>query len=210
MCCYKIMRKKSLKDQLSEFIYLCFHLHSYYIKVYIYFLVKFHTFGFILKYTTLMTGIQFSLQCMIIKACVTHAHSVYGVLTGVWCLEMKQNRRNWQITSSLNTHVWLLRHFTMTYYSSDCLIDNRPCGVNLYFLCKLKAAVDEWTVQQKLFLLPNIDCKSVILYRLWNYYENDTVVVLVLVIQGIQNNTRYTQPRERHAQWCTERPQYIR
>jgi hypothetical protein len=58
-------------------------------------------------------------------------------------------------TSNLtHTHVWLLWHFTMTYHSSDCLIDNRrfllPCGLNLYFLHKLKATVDEWNVQQKL------------------------------------------------------------
>jgi hypothetical protein len=36
MCHYKIMKQKSLKDQLSEFIYLHFHLYNHYIKVYIY------------------------------------------------------------------------------------------------------------------------------------------------------------------------------
>jgi hypothetical protein len=49
MCRYKIMEKKPLKDQLSDFTYLYFHLYSDYIKVYIFFLVKFCTFGFILK-----------------------------------------------------------------------------------------------------------------------------------------------------------------
>jgi hypothetical protein len=46
---YNYKTKKSLKDQLSKFIYLHFQLHSHYIKVYIYFVIKFHTFGFILK-----------------------------------------------------------------------------------------------------------------------------------------------------------------
>jgi hypothetical protein len=64
----------------------------------------------------------------------------------------------------------------MTYYGSGCLIDNRcywlPIMLNLYFLHKFKAAVDEWTVQQKLFVLPNIDCK-IILYKLWKHFKND-------------------------------------
>jgi hypothetical protein len=84
----------SLKDQLSEFIYLYFHLHSNYIKVNIYLLVKFHTFGFILKkYATVATDMYVSSHHMITKVCLTHAYSLYAVLTGVWCLQMKHGHR---------------------------------------------------------------------------------------------------------------------
>jgi hypothetical protein len=55
------------------------------------FLVKFHTFGFILeKYATLT---HFSAQYMIIKACLTHAHSLYAVVASLNCLEMKHSHR---------------------------------------------------------------------------------------------------------------------
>jgi hypothetical protein len=143
MYCYKLWNNKSMKHQLSEFIYLYFHLYSCYIKIYIYiffFLVKFHTFGFILKKcATVATDMHFSSQYVIRKVCLTHAHSVYGILTGIWYLEMKHDHRSWQNhLQSKHTHVWLLQHFTMTLYSSDCLTDNRrfflPCGLNLYFL----------------------------------------------------------------------------
>jgi hypothetical protein len=30
-----------------------------------------------------------------IKACLTHAHSLYAGLTGVWCLEAKHEHRSW-------------------------------------------------------------------------------------------------------------------
>jgi hypothetical protein len=30
------MKEKTLKEKLSEFIYVCFHLYSHYIKVYVY------------------------------------------------------------------------------------------------------------------------------------------------------------------------------
>jgi hypothetical protein len=67
-----------LKDQLSDFTYLYFHFYSHYINVYIYFLVKFCTFGFILKKPA--TDMHISFQYMITKACLTHAHSVYTIL----------------------------------------------------------------------------------------------------------------------------------
>jgi hypothetical protein len=34
------------------------------------------------------------------------------------------------------------------------------------FPSQAQAAMDEWTLQQELFILPNIDCKIVILYKL--------------------------------------------
>jgi hypothetical protein len=92
MCYYKIMIKKYLKNQLSEFMYLYFHLYSLYIKVYIYFLVEFCTFGFTLKkYTIVTTDIHFSSIRVITKVCLTHVRSLYAVLTSVWCLEMKHD-----------------------------------------------------------------------------------------------------------------------
>jgi hypothetical protein len=55
-----------------------------------YFLVKFHIFVFILKkYATVTTNKHFGSQYVITKVCLTHAHSLYAVLTSVWCLEMK-------------------------------------------------------------------------------------------------------------------------
>jgi hypothetical protein len=55
------------------------------------------------------------------------------------CLVFRNKTRSQKLTdktiSSLNTHshIRLLWHFTMTYYSSDCLIDNRrfllQCGL---------------------------------------------------------------------------------
>jgi hypothetical protein len=80
MCHYKIMTQ-SLKDQLSKVIYLYFHLYSCYIEVYIYILVKFCTSGFILSAATDM---HFSSQCVITKAFLTPALSLYAVLTGIW------------------------------------------------------------------------------------------------------------------------------
>jgi hypothetical protein len=54
-------------------------------------------------------------------------------------------------------------------YATGCLTDDKhfllPYGLNLYFLRKFKPTVDEWTVQQKLFGLPNNDCKIFILYK---------------------------------------------
>jgi hypothetical protein len=79
----------SLKGQLSEFIYLHSHLYSLYIKVYIYILVKFCTFGFILKkYTTFATDMHFGSQCAITKVCLSHALLVYAVLTSVLLLSL--------------------------------------------------------------------------------------------------------------------------
>jgi hypothetical protein len=90
-----------MKQKVSErliirvLIYLSFHLCSHYIKVYIYFLVKFRTFGFILiKCVALATDMHFISQCIITKACLTRAHSVYAVLICIWCLEMKHNHRS--------------------------------------------------------------------------------------------------------------------
>jgi hypothetical protein len=62
----------------------------------VFFLVKFRTVGFILKkYTTVATDMHFSFLYVITKSCLTHAHSVYAILTSVWCLEMKHDHRNW-------------------------------------------------------------------------------------------------------------------
>jgi hypothetical protein len=62
----------------------------------------------------------------------------------------------------------------MTYYSSDCLTGNRRfllvCGLNLYFLHQFKPTVDEWTVQQKVFVFSNIEWNLIALYRLWNLH----------------------------------------
>jgi hypothetical protein len=64
----------------------------------------------------------------------------------------------------------------MTYYSSDCLLDNRhlllPCALHFYYLHKFKPTVDEWIVQKKLLAFSNTDRKIVILYGLWNYRKN--------------------------------------
>jgi hypothetical protein len=82
-----------------------------------------------------------------------------------WCLVFRNETWSQKLTdkttSSLNTHpyVWLLWHFTLTYYRPHCITDNRHFlllrGLNLYYFCKLKVTVDEWTVQQKIFVLPN-------------------------------------------------------
>jgi hypothetical protein len=165
MSLIRLWNKKSLKDQLSEFLYQYFHLYSHYINVYVYFLVKFW-FGFILKkYTTVATNIHFSSQYMIKKVCLTHAHSLCAVLTGVWCLEVKHNCRSW-LTKQLQPKYTLSCLIIVTLHSSDCLVDNRhfllPHGLNLYFLRKFKPTVNEWTVQQKLFVLPDICCYEII------------------------------------------------
>jgi hypothetical protein len=96
--CYNIMKQKVTERPIIEFIYLYFHLYSHCIKVYIYFSVEFRTFGFILKkYATFATNVHFRSQYMITKECLTHAHSLYAVLTGIWCLEMKHGHRSWLI-----------------------------------------------------------------------------------------------------------------
>jgi hypothetical protein len=77
----------------SSYIYI-FCLCSHYSKVYVYFLVKFCTFGFILKkYATVSTDMHFSSKYVITKVCLTWAHSLYAFLTGIWCLEMKRDHR---------------------------------------------------------------------------------------------------------------------
>jgi hypothetical protein len=74
------------------------------------------------------------------------------------CLVFRNETRSPKLTdkttSSLNTHsyVWLLRHFSMTYYRPDCIIGNGCflllCGLNFY-------------------------CKIFILYSLWNHHYTD-------------------------------------
>jgi hypothetical protein len=106
VCCYKIWNKKPLKDPLSDFTYLYFHFYSHYIKVYIHFLVKFHTFGFILKKSAIVTtDFHFCSDYVISYLCLIHAYSIHAALTGIWCLEMKCNDRSWLTNlSSENTH----------------------------------------------------------------------------------------------------------
>jgi hypothetical protein len=47
----------------------------------------------------------------------------------------------------------------MAYYGCDRRFV-LPCVLNLYFLCKFKSAVDEYTEQQKLFVLQTSTAKS--------------------------------------------------
>jgi hypothetical protein len=83
-----------MKNCTSNNIYPYFHLYSCYIEVYICFLVKFCTFGFILKtYATIATDMHFSSKYVTTKICLTHTHTLYAVLTGVRCLEMKHDHR---------------------------------------------------------------------------------------------------------------------
>jgi hypothetical protein len=77
--------------------YMCIFINIDVTLKFIYiFLVKFHTFGFILKkYTAVITGMHFISQYVITKVCLTHAHTLYAVLTGIWHLEMKHNHSKW-------------------------------------------------------------------------------------------------------------------
>jgi hypothetical protein len=82
---YTIMEQKEcLKDQLLDFMCLYFHFYNHYIEVYIYiFLVKFRSFGIILKNpATVSTDFHFCTNYMISHLCLSHAHSVYVFLTG--------------------------------------------------------------------------------------------------------------------------------
>jgi hypothetical protein len=58
--------------------------------------IKFsRTFKFVtaaVNFMIVAIDMHFISQYVITKAYLTHAHSVYAVLTGVWCLEMKDER----------------------------------------------------------------------------------------------------------------------
>jgi hypothetical protein len=49
MCHYKIVKQNVSENQLSEFMYVYFHLYGRYIKVYVCVLEKLRTFVLILK-----------------------------------------------------------------------------------------------------------------------------------------------------------------
>jgi hypothetical protein len=137
MCRYKIM-KQSLWKTNYQSSYTCIFIYiSVILKSIYFFLYKFHTFGFILKkYATVVTDMHFSSQYTITKLCLTHAHSLYAVLTGDWCLAIKHDHRSWQ------NYLQPKRTHTFDYHNSDCLSDNRCflllCGLNLYFLLKFR------------------------------------------------------------------------
>jgi hypothetical protein len=120
MCHYKLWNKNSLKGQLSDFTCLHFHFYSHYIKVYIYFSVKFCTFGFILKKSaTLATDFHFHSDYVISYVWLNHAHSIYAVFRSV-VLGMQHDRNSRWLTklSSINTNsqLGILQH-------GGCLID---------------------------------------------------------------------------------------
>jgi hypothetical protein len=94
MCHCKIMKQNISERPLSEFIYLHFHFIAIALK-FIYIISKISYFWlYSQKYTIVSTDMHFSFQYMIIKTCLTHAHSVYAVLTGIWCIEMTRDRRS--------------------------------------------------------------------------------------------------------------------
>jgi hypothetical protein len=77
--------------------------------------------------------------------CLSHAHSIYIVLTSIWCLEMKHDCSSWLTKlSGENTHSQpgLLRHCGCLIHKQSFLL---PCWLKLYSLCKLKTSMDEWT-----------------------------------------------------------------
>jgi hypothetical protein len=91
---YKIMKQKVSERTIVGVHISIFSLNRYYIKVYIYSLVKFCTFVSILKkFTTVTINMHFISQYVITKVCLTCAHSVHAVLS-IWCLEMKHNHRS--------------------------------------------------------------------------------------------------------------------
>jgi hypothetical protein len=111
MCHSKTMEHKASEIQLSDFTYLYFHFYSHYIKVYIYFLLEFCTFGFILKKSA--TDFHFCLDYMISCVCLSHSHSIYAVLTCLWYSEIKHAHRSSLTNLSCkhtHTQLGLLRH----------------------------------------------------------------------------------------------------
>jgi hypothetical protein len=129
MCHYKIIKQKPLKDQLSEFTHLNFYYYSHYIKFIYIFLVKFHTFGYILKKSAIVaTDFHFHSDYVISYICLSHSLLINAVLTGVWCVEMKQNHSSLLTNlSHKNTHsqLGLLRHCGSLIDKQSFLL---PCG----------------------------------------------------------------------------------
>jgi hypothetical protein len=84
-------------------MYLYFHLCSRYIKINVYFLVKFHV--------IVTTDMHLNL-----KNFMTHVGSLSEVLNSFWCSEMEHNSRNLLITpSSLHTHTHTHARATIGY-----------------------------------------------------------------------------------------------
>jgi hypothetical protein len=60
-----------------------------------YIFVKFGTFGSILKKSaTVATDFHFRSDYVITHICVSHADSIYVILTGAWCLEVKHDQNS--------------------------------------------------------------------------------------------------------------------
>jgi hypothetical protein len=94
-------------------MHLYFHFYSHYTKVYICRFIKFRTFGFILKKsTTVAIDFHFHSDYMISYACLSHAHSIYTVLTVVWHLEMKHDHSSLlaNLSAKAHTQLCLLLH----------------------------------------------------------------------------------------------------
>jgi hypothetical protein len=88
-----------LQNVVSHKIYMVQHPEDdtlHYIKVYVYFLVKFCTFGFILIKSA--TVFHFRSDYVISYVGLSYAESKYVFLTGTCCLEMKHNH-NSQLTN---------------------------------------------------------------------------------------------------------------
>jgi hypothetical protein len=116
MCHYKIMEKKPLKDQLSDFIYLYFHFYNHYINVYIHFFSKVPSFWLYSEkicHCCHWHAFQFPIRDHkgMSDSCTL---SICSSLTSVWCLGMKRDHSS-SLTelSSENTHsqLGLLRHW---------------------------------------------------------------------------------------------------
>jgi hypothetical protein len=85
MCHYRIMKPK-----VSERPIIRVHI-SMYIYIYMAVILKFiYIFSKILSFW--FHSHAFHFEYMINKVCLTHSHSLYTVLPGVWCLEMKHHR----------------------------------------------------------------------------------------------------------------------
>jgi hypothetical protein len=106
MCHYKIMKQKVSSSYTCMYIFL---LCSRYIKVYIYFLVKFCTLGFILKSTppSCISVLNTWLQRHVWLVQIQYIQSWPESSVKRWNTIIEAD---WQTTSSLNTHshVWLL------------------------------------------------------------------------------------------------------
>jgi hypothetical protein len=104
MCHYNIMGQKS-----SERPIIRLHVPVFYFSIAItlkftYFLVKFCTFGFILKKSaTVATDVHFHSDYVISHVCLSHAHSIYAFLTNAWCLETKHDHNSLLTNMSSNT-----------------------------------------------------------------------------------------------------------